>query len=238
MTTSFENDATISDGATPEQVLKAFKRASTEEGRKGCLDHMNKQVIAAIKALNIGTSTEWIKAYNKAREFGERYPLDTFERVDSDQTADPMDAAAEKVRDNDNKYFPFKPEGFGGCQHTDYVNVASNEAAIEIMHDLLRLDPEKGPGTMLTEAFGGDEEVGDQLQSLLMAAYQRAIVDLATGNIDLLKVVQAAFEQKILNPANINGLSVGPRRDLSGSSRRRGALEEVWGEYKAWRGIK
>lgn len=108
--------------------------------------------------------------------------------------------AAKKIEDNDKKYFPFLPKGFGGCTHTGLINTASSEAAIEIMKDLLKLDPEKGPSTKLTEAFDGDEEVGDQLQSLLMAAYQQALVDLLKGGINLRDVVAAGLDGGVIKP--------------------------------------
>lgn len=102
------------------------------------------------------------------------------------------------IKSNDDKFFPFKGEFFGGCEHSGYVNTASVEAAHDIMNSLLKLG-EEGPGTKLTEAFGSDEPVGDQLQALLMAAYQMALKDIATGNLSLTKVLHAARELDLLN---------------------------------------
>jgi hypothetical protein len=109
-----------------------------------------------------------------------------------------MDKAVQRIKDMDEKYFPFKSKDAGGCAHTDLINDASHEVAIEIINAFLKVDPEKGPQTLLTEAFGSDEEIGDQLQSLLMATYQRALVDLLRGDLSMRDVISAGIDGGVI----------------------------------------
>lgn len=89
----------------------------------------------------------------------------------------------------DSQLFPFLPQGFGGNSFTGYVNDASSEAAIEIIHEGLRnlrtSERVTDPDTRVADVFQTDEVVSDQLQSLLMAAYQRAVLDITIGNLKI-----------------------------------------------------